>query len=144
MFKIARSAHDGFDPVTSSGGSGAAPATSPSSTPKGQPDGGPCAQHTATELADGHVMVFDNGAWEYDPLCVNPDDPSAPPVARKPSRIVEWSLDETTMEAREVTDLRVGDRYAIFAGSAQRLDNGNTMVGWAAETRRSPASCPDG
>ena len=39
------------------------------------------------------------------------------------------------MEAREVKDLRVGDRYAIFAGSAQRLDNGNTMVGWAAETR---------
>lgn len=135
VFKIAREAHDGFDQGDVVWRLGGRKSDFTFVDADGAPDEGPCAQHTATQLADGHVMVFDNRAWEYDPLCVNPDDPSAPPVARKPSRIVEWSLDETTMEAREVKDLRVGDRYAIFAGSAQRLDNGNTMVGWAAETR---------
>ncbi len=135
VFKIAREAHDGFDQGDVVWRLGGRRSDFTFVDADGAPDEGPCAQHTATQLADGHVMVFDNRAWEYDPLCVDPADPSAPPVARKPSRIVEWALDETTMEAREVKDLRVGDRYAIFAGSAQRLDNGNTMVGWAAETR---------
>jgi hypothetical protein len=93
-------------------------------------DGGPCVQHTASELPNGNIMIFDNGNWVAEKLCVDPGNPSGPQVARQPTRIVEWSLDPTSGEATKVHDFRVGDRYALFAGSARPLPNGNTMIGW--------------
>ena len=84
-------------------------------------------------------MVFDNGAWNLEPLCIDPANPSGPPVARVPTRIAQWSLDEGTMSASMTKDFKVGnaqgDRYAIFAGSAQALAAGNTLVGWASATQ---------
>ena len=139
VFKIARRAHDGFaeGAVVWRLGGRASDFTFTDTT--GAPDGGPCAQHTATQLDNGDIMVFDNGAWNLKPLCIDPADPSGPPVARIPTRIAEWSLDETTMSASMVKDFKVGnaqgDRYAIFAGSAQPLDGGNTVVGWASATQ---------
>lgn len=134
VFKIARTAHDGFEQgeVVWKLGGRASDFTFVDTA--GEPDGGPCAQHTATELPDGNIMVFDNGAWDLGPLCIDPANPSGPPVARVPTRIAEWSLDEAGGTAAMVRDQQVDNRYAIFAGSAQPLDNGNTVVGWASAT----------
>lgn len=94
-------------------------------------DGGPCAQHTASELPGGRIMVFDNGAWNINPLCPDPQDPSGDPVSRMPSRVAVWELDVEAGVATMVREHVVDDRYAIFAGSAQPLDGGNTLIGWA-------------
>jgi hypothetical protein len=134
VFKIARFAHDGFaegDVVWKLGGRAS---DFTFTDTEGQPDGGPCAQHTATELPNGNIMVFDNGAWNLNPLCIDPANPAGPPVDRVPTRIAEWSLDEATGVATMVRDHQVGNRYAIFAGSAQPLGNGNTVIGWASST----------
>ena len=101
----------------------------------GAPGVGPCAQHTATELDNGDIMVFDNGAWSINPLCVDPSDPDGPTVERTPSRVAVWSLDAEPGVAIAVRDISVPGRYAIFAGSAQPLAGGRTLVGWASETK---------
>lgn len=142
VFKIARSPHDGFaegEVVWRLGGRASDFSFTDTS---GMPDGGPCAQHTATQLPNGDVMVFDNGAWQLEALCIDPADVAGPPVPRTPTRIAQWSLDETEdpMRATMVKDLQVEaapgqGRYAIFAGSAQPVANGNTVVGWASATQ---------
>lgn len=93
-------------------------------------EAGPCAQHTAYEVAEDRILVFDNGAFAPK-MCVDPADPAGAAVARTPTRIAEWEIDETTHEAKLVWEYHDDDRTAIFAGSSQRLDNGNTLVGWA-------------
>lgn len=109
----------------------------------GQPgDFGPCAQHTATQLANGNIVVFDNGSASFTgSLCVDPANPDGPPVDHTPSRVVEWSLDEENGVATVVRDHSLerrdgqpGGRFAIFAGSAQPLPTGGSMVGWASST----------
>lgn len=102
---------------------------------QGMPDGGPCAQHTASELPNGNIVVFDNGAWNLDPLCIDPADPWGAPVARTPTRVTEWALDETTGAATMVRNYQRDGHYAIFAGSAQPLVGGNIVIGWASETK---------
>lgn len=131
VFKVARTAHDGFavgDVVWRLGGR-----RSDFSFPDGT--GGPCAQHTAHELANGDIMVFDNGAWNLNPLCPDPEDPAGEPVGRTPSRVAVFSLDPVSGVAATVRDIRVNDRYAIFAGSAQPLLGQHVMIGWASSTQ---------
>ncbi len=104
------------------------------------PAQGPCAQHSARILPGGHLLFFDNGS-KLDPsdpihaqtadMCAGPGGTADAPVARQWTRVVEYELDTGTMEARRVWQYRAGDRYAAFAGSAQRLPNGNTMIGWS-------------
>lgn len=133
VFKIARHAHDGHaegEVVWRLGGRASDFAFVDELG--GPSDGGPCAQHTATALPDGKVMVFDNGAWNQNPLCPDPVNIAGDPVARTPSRVAVWELDETAGVATLVRDQRVDNRYAVFAGSAQPLTNGNVVVGWAA------------
>ncbi|UUZ58855.1 hypothetical protein [Nocardioides sp. B-3] len=76
-------------------------------------------------------MVFDNGSFDVNSLCVDPADPSGPAVGRGQSRVVEFVLDE---EAGTATVGRTyappGGRFVHFAGSAERLPNGNTLIGW--------------
>jgi len=134
VFKVARTAHDGHragDVVWRLGGRRSDFAFTGLD---GARDGGPCAQHTATELPDGDIEMFDNGAWSLGPLCVDPTDPDGPPVARVPTRVVRWRLDAAVGTATAVRDHRVGGRYAIFAGSAQPLPGDGTLVGWASST----------
>jgi len=132
VFKIARRAHDGHVQGEVIWRLGGRASDFTFVDEHGQPaDSGPCAQHTATQLPDGRVMVFDNGAWNLNPLCPDPADVAGEPTARVPSRVAVWDLDEATGTATLVRDHRVRDRYAIFAGSAQPLSNGNTVVGWA-------------
>lgn len=138
VLKIARTAHDGFaggDVVWRLGGR-----RSDWTFPDDEAGTGPCAQHTATELDDGHILLFDNGSPSFTrdgTICVDQSDPDGSTVPRLWSRVTEYALDETTGEARTVFEHRVTDpdHLAIFAGSSARLDNGNTLVGWAAERR---------
>ena len=110
-------------------------------TAAGEPDVGPCAQHTATELPNGHIMVFDNGSDAFaKELCVDPADPDGPPVGRTPTRIVEWSLDEETRRGdRGARPLRraqhgrarwaVGDLRRLRPAVGRRRGHGGLGVG---------------
>jgi hypothetical protein len=143
VFKIARTAHDGYakgEVIWRLGG------RKSDFTFVDDPFGGPCAQHTATMLPNGNVVVFDNGSLGNDAhpgLCVDPADKSGPTHQRAVSRYVEWSLGGdpeaglgTATMVRQYTGADPGETggeiFAAFTGSAFRLGNGNTLVGWGA------------
>jgi len=131
VFRIAREAHDGFDQGDVVWKLGGRASDFTFVDTEGAPDSGPCAQHTATELPNGDIMIFDNGAWSANPLCVDVADPAGPPVARVPTRIAVWDLDEGSGVATMVRDVQMDNRYAIFAGSAQALADDRILIGWA-------------
>lgn len=108
----------------------------------GDPYGGPCAQHAATILDNGRLLIFDNGARRDDTgaianqtadMCPEAGSPNDPTHARAQSRVTEYVLDTTTTPptATLVWSHEPSGRYAPFAGNAQRLANGNTMIGWS-------------
>ena len=101
------------------------------------PDGGPCAQHTASLLPNGHVLLFDDGsdAGLSGALCVDPGDPDGPPVTRQHSRVTEYALDPVAGTATLVWSYTPAGYYTWFMGSSARLANGHTLVGWAADTK---------
>lgn len=133
--KIARHPHDGFaagDVVWRWGGRRS---DWTFVDQQGLADDGPCAQHTVSQLENGHLLVFDNSsATLTTALCVRQSDPDGPVYQRLPTRISEWALDEETGTATMVWNFQERERFAVFAGSAQRLENGNTVVGWASST----------
>lgn len=105
----------------------------------GDPDGGPCAQHTATELANGNILIFDNGSTTLVPpvLCLaagETDPANGDTVQRTPTRISEWAIDEDAGTATIDWNYNIPGGLALFAGSAQRLPGGNTMIGHASAT----------
>ena len=129
VFKIAREARPGFaegDIVWRLGG------RLSDFDLTSDPLGGPCAQHTATETAPGRILMFDNGSDNR--LCVDPADPAGPATDRLLSRVVEYALDETDPDNPVATVVDEyappGGRFVPFAGSSERLDNGNTLIGW--------------
>jgi hypothetical protein len=132
VFKIATSARPGVavgEVVWKLGGR-----DSTFSFPEG--DGGPCAQHTARELPNGNILMYDNGSWNGSlELCVDPADPSGPAVQRPQTRVVEFELDGGANTATPVWTYAPAGRFAVFAGSSQRMANGNTVIGWAEETQ---------
>lgn len=72
-------------------------------------------QHDARRLANGNLLLFDNGQ----------------PGIRPVSRAVEYELDEINMTAAVVSEFRNSpDTFSVAMGSARRLENGNTIVGW--------------
>ena len=130
-YRIATVAHDGYAPgdiVWKLGGRDSTFAFVDDPFP-----GGPCAQHTVSELPNGHFLVFDNGT---DGFCVDPSDRLGPGVARGRTRVTEYALDlEATPQptATLVWSYAPAGKYAQFAGSSRRLANGNTLIGWAAD-----------
>lgn len=73
----------------------------------------PSYLHDARRLPDGRLLLFDNG---------NTNSPQV-------SRGAVYALDETAMTADLVEDLQPDPPiFAIFAGSARRTGNGNTLV----------------
>lgn len=144
VLKVARTPHDGFasgDVVWRLGGRHS------DFTFPDDPDGtGPCAQHTAYQQPDGTILMFDNGSWDLStPLCVDQSDPLGPVVQRPVTRILGLALDEETMEASVVENHQVDGRFAVFAGSAERLAGGTTLVGWASSTAATASELgPDG
>jgi Arylsulfotransferase (ASST) len=79
----------------------------------GDPYNGFSHQHDATLLEDGNILLFDNG---------NLHDPPA-------SRAVEYAIDEQARTAELVWSYDDG-RYTSYFGSAERLDNANTLISW--------------
>ncbi len=72
-------------------------------------------QHDIRRLANGHVSLFDN---RTDLVPLN-------------SRAVEYELDELQLSATRIWEYRnTPDTYAFAMGNAQRLVNGDTVVGW--------------
>jgi hypothetical protein len=79
-------------------------------------------QHYVHRLANGNILLFDNGnpqtAWPW----LQP---------RSYSRAVEYHLDETNMTATLVWQYRhVPDVFTPNQGIVQRFRNGNTYIGW--------------
>jgi hypothetical protein len=85
------------------------------------PYNGFCGQHTASRLENGHILLFDNGR-DCDPAILG-----SRPVR---SRAAEYALDEGAMTASLVWSYERDGISAFSQGSAQRLSNGNTLVGW--------------
>lgn len=131
VYRIATVAHDGFQPGDVIWRLGGRHSTF---TFPNDPDlTGPCAQHDVTELPNGHILLFDNGT---DGLCVDPADPvNGAGVTRHHTRVKEYALDTVAGTATLVWSYPADtSKYAFFAGSASRLTNGDTLVGWAADT----------
>ncbi len=76
------------------------------------PLGGFSRQHGVRRLPNGHILMFDNG------------NEHTPPV----SRAVEYELNEKSKTARMVWEYRDPTLFGSAMGSAQRLDNGNTLI----------------
>ena len=72
-------------------------------------------QHAIRRLPNGNILLFDNGYYH------------SPQV----SRAVEYALDEGRMTATLVWQFRSEpDIFGFAMGNAQRLPNGNTLIGW--------------
>lgn len=70
--------------------------------------------HHATILANGNLMLFDNGVTK------NP----------RQTRIAEFAINQATMTADLVFEYSDPGRYFDIMGSAQKLGNGNYFIGW--------------
>ncbi len=79
----------------------------------GDPHDGFSHQHDATILDNGNILLFDNGNLREGPV----------------SRVVEYAVDEDARTAELVWSYDDG-RYTAIMGSAERLANGNTLIGW--------------
>jgi hypothetical protein len=74
-------------------------------------------QHYVRRLPNGHLLFFDNGNLH--------------PVQY--SRAVEYAIDESAKTATLVWEYRhTPDIFVPNRGSAERLPNGNTLIGWGA------------
>ena len=82
----------------------------------GDPLNGFSAQHSVRVLDNGDLLLFDNGT-RHSTLA---------------TRVVEYKLDEAAHTATMVWQYtHTPPIYTQFTGSVQRLQNGNTFIGWA-------------
>lgn len=85
-------------------------------------------QHDIRRLPNGHVTLFDNRSG----------------LTPEYSRAVEFVLDEHAKTATLVWEYRhPEDAYGNVMGNAQRLSNGNTVIGWGSGGRATEVR-PDG
>ncbi|HET7553725.1 MAG TPA: aryl-sulfate sulfotransferase [Gemmatimonadaceae bacterium] len=85
-------------------------------TIEGDPLNGFSGQHFARILPDNHILLYDNGTG-HDPNVTRP---------------VEYALDTDNMTATMTWDyLSADETYTTYMGSAQRLPDGNTLVGYS-------------
>lgn len=86
-------------------------------------------QHDIRVLPNGHYTLYDNGVLLMPQF----------------SRALEYRLDEANRTATLVWSYRDSpDVYAPALGSVQRLDGGNTLIGWGANTLTATEVKPDG
>jgi hypothetical protein len=72
-------------------------------------------QHDIRRLPDGRITLYDNGGL----------------FSQRPSRAVEYLLDEANMTATLMWDfVNNPPLYGFAMGNVQRLPNGNTIIGW--------------
>ncbi len=68
-------------------------------------------QHTAAEVSDGRILMFDNGLERSEPF----------------ARAIEWELTETS--AQKVWEFRpTPDNWSRAVSSVRRLENGNSLI----------------
>jgi hypothetical protein len=80
------------------------------------PLGGNIGQHSVQVLPDGNLLMFDNGLDSE----------------RLGSRVVEYRLDDAARTATMVWDYHHDPEiHSVGGGAAQRLPNGDTLVGWS-------------
>lgn len=85
-------------------------------------------QHAIRRLANGKILLFDNGNFRESINTENKDNGRA-----QYSRVVEYSLDEVNRVATLVWQYRRSpDIYGFAMGNAERLKNGNTLICWGA------------
>lgn len=78
------------------------------------------AQHTPVRMANGNLLLFDNGNLKEGLI--------------KYSRAVEYKLDEVNKIATKVWEFRMmPDMYISFMGSVQELFNGNIYISFGKE-----------
>lgn len=78
-------------------------------------DSGFWRQHDIRRLANGHLTLFDNGNHHTPPH----------------SRAVEYVMDETAKTVTRVWQYPEDtSEYSFIMSNAQRLPNGNTLIGW--------------
>jgi hypothetical protein len=80
------------------------------------PEQGFTHQHSIHQLSNGHILLYDNG---------NLHSP-------KVTRVAEYDIDEKNKTARLVWSYTDG-RFTYATGSVQRLNNGDTLIGWGLE-----------
>ncbi|GJM40112.1 MAG: hypothetical protein DHS20C20_03940 [Ardenticatenaceae bacterium] len=86
-------------------------------------------QHDARRLENGNLLLFDNGG----------------PGFRLTSRAIEYALDEINMTAEAVRIFtNTPEIFSLAMGSARRLPNGNTLVGWGSGYPAITEFRPDG
>lgn len=72
-------------------------------------------QHNVTRLANGNLLMFDNGNMKSTTY----------------SRAVEYQINETSKTATKVWSYsNTPATYSYQMGSVQRMSNGNTLIGW--------------
>ena len=85
------------------------------------PYAGFVAQHHVQVLENGNILLFDNGNNAQN----------------HPARAVEYEVDEENLTATLVWSFTDPDgRSAGAMGSVQRLENGNTIIGWGSASPR--------
>ena len=90
-------------------------------------------QHTAQQLPNGNILMFDNGR----------DRPEE--EGGNYSRALELALNDYDLVARKVWEYRHDpDLYAVNRSSAYRLDNGNTLLNFVTDPRVVVEVGPDG
>ncbi len=96
-------------------------------------------QHAIRELPNGNITIFDNGNF-YEPI-----DPIHGRNTAPFSRVLEYRLDQTRLIATKVWEYVNNPPIFGFAmGYAERLDNGNTIIGWGAGTPSVTEVTPSG
>ncbi len=134
VLRIATTDHDGYQPgdiVWKLGGR-----DSSFAFPDAGFEGGPCAQHTASDWTDAqgkeHVLVFDDGSNEFSgAICTDPTNTAGPAILRPQTRVTEYVLDPVAGTATVAWNYAPTNVSTIFAGSAYRMGNGNTLIGWS-------------
>ena len=71
-------------------------------------------QHMARILENGDMTIFDNG-WDY-----------------KKTRVLQISVDEENKKIVDYKEFSVANRFSMYMGSAQKIDNSNDVfvIGW--------------
>ncbi|HKO21526.1 MAG TPA: aryl-sulfate sulfotransferase [Candidatus Eisenbacteria bacterium] len=86
-------------------------------------------QHSIRRLANGHLLLYDNGNYHVPAL----------------SRAVEYAVDEVAKTATAVWQYRnTPDVYGGAMGSVERLANGNTVIGWGSTSPALTEVTPSG
>jgi hypothetical protein len=82
-------------------------------------------QHDARFLPDNQIGLFDNECCGR-----NPDGSTVPPVYQPQSRGLVLRLDQAGRTATMVREYKTPGRISGTQANAQRLSNGNVLIGW--------------